>query len=119
MGERADRLAAALDVGALTGAARVLAEQAVTQTRRLEELALFLDARGDAWMRLRQLVNAEDIQIRIDIAGPLREERETALALGTTLERLSKLTGKVEPAPVRSALDELAEARAKRLAVNE
>lgn len=118
MGERAVRLGNELKVNDLSGPARILAEQAVTQTRRLEELALFLDARGDAWMRLRQLVNAEDIEIKINITGALREEREGMLALGITLERLSKLTGKEEVAPVAGVMDELLAARQKRLAGN-
>lgn len=114
MTDRADRLRAALKVEALTGSARVLAEEAVLITGRLEELDAILSGRADAWLGITQRLGAEVAEVTVN--APLAEARQQALALKGVLAELAKHMDQTPAAPMASTVDEIGKKRAERLA---
>jgi len=114
---RAERLAADLKTETLSGAARVLADEAVRITRRLERLDAQLEGDQDAWLHLT--VNLPETVAEVQVDKALAEARQQALALKGVLAELRAIQGdagkhEAPPAPSGGA-DDLAEARRKRL----
>lgn len=115
MGERADRLRDDLQVNALHGPARALADEAVLILGRLETLEAQLAGDPDAFWKIRQRV--PDV-VEIQVTQPMQEARQQGLALARVLDLLVKLTGKEVEAPAGDFADELARRRQERLAGN-
>lgn len=113
MGERASRLALDLKLDTLSGPARVLADEAVLITERLENIDAQLRGRDDSWWYIRQRVPDH---VEIKISGPLAEARQQAIALNVVLTSLARLTGQEAPASGMDLADELAQRRNERLA---
>ena len=116
---RAERLAADLKVEELAGAARVLADEAVRITRRLERLDAQLEGDQDAWLHLTANLPETVAEVTVDKA--LAEARQQALALKGVLAELRAIqgadSGKSEAPPLPTGgADDLAEKRKRRLA---
>jgi hypothetical protein len=115
MGIRADRLAADLKVTELSGIPRALAEEAVLVMVRLEALDRILTGEPDAWMEVVTHIPPTVAELRIQ--APLAEARQQGQALRALLAEFAKQTGQKEAeVPPASKADELAAARARRLA---
>jgi hypothetical protein len=114
MGERADRLSADLKRTTLSGIPRALADEAVLIVGRLEQLDKTLQGDPDAWMGIVERLPAEVAEVTVN--APLAEARQQATALKAILAELAKLLGQAPAVVQPGKSDELAAARAKRLA---
>jgi hypothetical protein len=105
MGDRAECLADELKRDTLTGPARVLADQAVIITERLEELDRVLRGTADCWLGVVERLGGEVAEVTI--SQPLAEERQQAMALKGVLAELAKHLDLAPAAPVASVTDQL------------
>lgn len=115
-GARAQRLWAELQAELKPTAGRLaLAEEACRIVDRLDRLDALLRGDSDAWLRLR--VNEDTTEITVMVGQPLAEARQQAAVLKSIVGELRQgMDGKPASAGVVNVLDQLAAARAKRLA---
>lgn len=113
MSERSDRLAADLKVTALAGPARVLAEEAVRITERLDNLDRSLRGDPDAWLEVVTRMPPTVAEVVVDKL--LSEVRQQGLALAAVLKALHALSagGEVEK-PAEVLVDTADEVRKRR-----
>lgn len=114
MGERSIRLASDLQVHTLNGTARVLAEEAVLITERLENLDAQLQGDPAAWFGIASRMPETVAEVTVDRA--LTEARQQALALATVLKTLAAVKTDAPAVPVKDTADEVAAKRAAKLA---
>jgi hypothetical protein len=108
-----DRLQEDLKVEMLTGAARVLGEEAVRIKSRLDQLDGWIRGTAKGWYVLGDLLDGE---VSLVINAPLGEARQQVLALRAVLESLAKLQSAEPAAPVASKADDLKAKRDRRRA---
>lgn len=100
-----------------TDGALVLLGEACRTTDRLERMAAALSSRSTLWFEVGDIDLAEDAGVPVVVNGMIGEARQLQTSLRQTLTQLGVVG--VEAANVeghKSALDQLAERRAKRLA---
>jgi hypothetical protein len=113
MTTRAERLAADLGVERLAGAARVLADEAVLITGRLEQLDKVLSGDPDAWLGISMRMPAEVAEVTVN--APLAEARQQALALKGVLAELRAVQSGAPEVPAGNGkADELRQRRAEK-----
>lgn len=100
----------------LTGAHRVLAEEACRIADRLDRLDEVLTGPGTAWMRFR--VAEGDTEVTVVVDRALSEARQQAVALKAIVSELRQAAGSARQ-PTKGGggvLDQLASRRAARIA---
>jgi hypothetical protein len=112
--ERGARLWLELELAGRTAdpAARVLAEEACRLADRLDRLDAILRGESREWVRVD---SAEGLPVLV-VDKALGEARQQAVALKTILAELRQREAHAPAAPMGSAVDELAQKRADRLA---
>lgn len=113
MSAGSDRLEADLQVETLSGAARVLAEEAVRIKARLDQLDGWIRGTHKTWFVLGDALDGE---VSLVINAPLGEARQQVLALRSVLAELAKLQGTEPVAPPSSLADDLKKRRDERMA---
>lgn len=118
MSVRSDRLAADLKVGTLSGPARVLAEEAVRITERLDNLDRSLRGDPDAWLDIVTRLPETVAEVVVDKL--LSEVRQQGLALAAVLKALHALSGgsevEVPATPPADTADEVKRRREEKAA---
>lgn len=107
-------LADDINLEALTGPARALADEACRIKARLDKLDAIITGTDDAWLDVQE--KAGDLEVTIN--RPLAEARQQALALRAVLAELRSTQGVKDAPPPAAAdpADELAAARAAKAA---
>ena len=116
LGPRGRRLWADLTKSPPEPAARVLIEEACRIVDRLDRLDRILTGTADDWLRWQ--VNDDGSEVTIVINAPLAEARQQATALKQLLAELRQAAGRADgkQGGEGSVIDQLAAARARRLA---
>jgi hypothetical protein len=114
MGKRAEALARDIKRDTLTGIARALADEAVLTVERLEHLDATLQGDPAAWLGIVSRMPPTVAEIVVN--APLAEVRQQAMALKALLAELSKVIDVAGGVPKVDVVDEMARARAARLA---